>query len=178
MAKVSFNKLGLDKTLAQEIKTIEYNGQNIEIKQYLPVDEKLHLIGRVITQGVQNSENNFKNPLQLEVYAALEIIEFYTNISFTDKQREVPQKIFDLLESNGFIDLIVENIPQQEYEALMSALEETVECIYTYNQSFVGMLETVKSNYDNVSTDIEALRNQFTDPDMLPLVKDILTKLN
>jgi len=46
MAKVTFTKLGLK--VNQEIKTIEYNEQVVEIKQYLPIQEKLQLIGRVI----------------------------------------------------------------------------------------------------------------------------------
>ena len=35
MAKLSFSKLGLTKNT--NIKSIEYNGQNIEVKQYLPI---------------------------------------------------------------------------------------------------------------------------------------------
>ena len=37
MAKVSFSKLGLSKN--NTIKSFEYNGQNIEVKQYLPIQE-------------------------------------------------------------------------------------------------------------------------------------------
>ena len=40
MAKVSFTKLGLK--LNQDVNNVEYNGQNIEIKQYLPVNDKLY----------------------------------------------------------------------------------------------------------------------------------------
>ena len=36
MAKVSFTKLGLSKN--QEVKIVEYNEQNIEVKQYLPIN--------------------------------------------------------------------------------------------------------------------------------------------
>jgi hypothetical protein len=50
MAKISFSKLGLK--LNQEIKTVEYNGQNIEIKQYLPIQNKLQLISSVINQSI------------------------------------------------------------------------------------------------------------------------------
>ena len=38
MAKVSFTKLGLKTN--QEVKTIEWNEQIIEIKQYLPIEKK------------------------------------------------------------------------------------------------------------------------------------------
>ena len=42
MAKLSFNKLGLTKN--QDIVNITFNNQVIEVKQYLPVNDKLQLI--------------------------------------------------------------------------------------------------------------------------------------
>ena len=70
MAKVSFTKLGLK--INQEIKNIEFNGQNIEIKQYLPVNEKLKLIGNVINSSAE--EENFINSLKVEVFTLLEML--------------------------------------------------------------------------------------------------------
>ena len=84
MAKASLTKLGLK--VNQEIKTIEFNGQVIEVKQYLPVNNKLELISNVINMSADG--NNFANPLKVEVYFALEVIEAYTNISFKKKQKE------------------------------------------------------------------------------------------
>ena len=49
MAKVSFTKLGLSKN--QDIKTFDYNNETIEVKQYLPIDDKLDLIATVINNG-------------------------------------------------------------------------------------------------------------------------------
>ena len=46
MAKVSFTKLGLKKN--QEINTIIWNEQIIEVKKYLPAQEKLDLIAKVL----------------------------------------------------------------------------------------------------------------------------------
>jgi hypothetical protein len=55
MAKVSLTKLGLK--VNQDIKTISFNGQEIEVKQYLPVNEKLILIGNII--NASHDDNNF-----------------------------------------------------------------------------------------------------------------------
>ena len=46
MAKVSLTKLGLK--VNQDIKNIEFNEQIVEVKQYLPVNDKLELISNVI----------------------------------------------------------------------------------------------------------------------------------
>ena len=81
MAKVSFTKLGLK--VNQEVKMIEFNEQTIEVKQYLPVNDKLALISNVINASAD--DYNFANPVKIEVFLALEIIANYTNINFTEK---------------------------------------------------------------------------------------------
>ena len=50
MAKIALTKLGLKPNV--ETKTIEWNGQNIEIKQYLNLEEKLNLISLIISIGI------------------------------------------------------------------------------------------------------------------------------
>ena len=42
MAKVAFSKLGLK--INNDVKTVVFNEQTIEVKQYLPIEEKLNLI--------------------------------------------------------------------------------------------------------------------------------------
>ena len=68
MAKVAFSKLGVKTN--QEVKTITWNDQTIEVKQYLPVNNKLELASRVINfywiskiilirRKIDNSTNQF-----------------------------------------------------------------------------------------------------------------------
>ena len=56
MAKISYTKLGINKEELNKVQTVEYNGQTIEVKQYLPVIEKSELITRVLNNSVD--ENN------------------------------------------------------------------------------------------------------------------------
>ena len=72
MAKIAFTKLGLKTN--QEIKTIQFNGQDIEVKQYLPVNEKLELISHVINSSV-GENSNFANPIKADIFTALQIID-------------------------------------------------------------------------------------------------------
>jgi hypothetical protein len=83
MAKVSFSKLGLSKNT--DIKNFEYNGQNVEVKQYLPINDKATLVAQILNYTLNNGENRFANPLQIEVMTLIGVIEKYTNINFTDK---------------------------------------------------------------------------------------------
>lgn len=174
MAKVSFNKLGLKKI--EEVATTEYNEQIIEIKQYLPVQQKLELLSKVITQAADSSK--IYNPGQLQVFFDLELIQAYTNISFTEKQREDFCKTFDLLEENGMISAIIHYIPEHEIETLQVWLKESIKAIYKYNNSARAILESLQASYNNLDFDITSLQDKVRDPETLSLLKEIAPLLN
>lgn len=173
MAKVTFTKLALKKK--EEVKNIKINDIDIEIKQYLPVNDKLNLIARVISGA--HDENNFPNPIKIEVIGAIEIIMAYTNITFTDKQKEDIAKLYDILDSNGIINQVVSAIPEDEYNFLIHGIDETVDAVYTYQNSVLGILDTVSQDYSNLDLDATEIQKKLADKDNLALVRDVLTKL-
>ena len=173
MAKVSFTKLGLKKR--EEIKNITISDQVIEIKQYLPISDKINIITNVIENSAD--DNNFANPVKVEVFANLEIMYAYTNISFTDKQKEDPTKLYDLLEENGIIAEVVAAIPENEYALLLGWIDETIEAFYTYRNSVMGIMEQISTDYSNLSLDATAIQQKLADPQNLELLKSVMTKL-
>ena len=173
MAKVSLIKLGLK--VNQEIKTIIFNEQTIEVKQYLPVNDKLELIGNVINSA--HDDNNFSNPVKVSIFTALEILYAYTNINFTEKQKEDPAKLYDLVVSSGLIDAILDIIPEDEYEEVICGIEDSIEAVYNYRNSILGILDSMGQDYDNLNFDITTLQDKLADPTNLNLLKDVLSKL-
>ena len=173
MAKVPFTKLGLKKK--EEIKNITINDQVIEVKQYLPISDKINIITNVIENSAD--DNNFANPVKVEVFANLEIMYAYTNISFTDKQKEDPTKLYDLLEENGVIAEVIAAIPENEYALLLGWIDETIEAFYTYRNSVMGIMEQISTDYSNLSLDATEIQQKLADPQNLELLKNVMTKL-
>ena len=174
MAKIAFSKLALKKQ--EEIKTIDINNNVIEIKQYLPVNDKLALISKVVNLS-HDSDNNFPNPIKVEIIGTLEIIYAYTNLSFTDKQKEDIGKLYDLLESNGVVTAIIEQIPEEEYSFVINGINETIEAVYKYQNSVLGILDSISQDYSNLELDATKIQNEIADPENLKLLKGIMTKL-
>ena len=172
MANVTFSKLGLKKK--EEVKKIIFNEQEIEIKQYLPIQDKLNVMFNAISKT--EDENRFFNPVKLECYCTLEIIYAYTNIKFTDKQLEDEGKLFDLMEENDLINLIFSAIPEDETDFIMNSCERAAEAIYTYNNSAFGILEAIKANANNLNFDIEGLINTINDPQALEFTKKLINQ--
>lgn len=173
MAKVSFTKLGLKTN--QEIRCIECNEQIIEVKQYLPINDKLELISNVI--NASHDDNNFANPVKVSVFTALEIAYNYTNINFTDKQKEDPTKLYDMLTSSGLMSLIFDTIPENELGTVFSGVKDSVEAIYTYRNSVLGILESISADYSQLNFDAEEIQKKLGDPNNMAFLKEVLTKL-
>lgn len=174
MAKVAFTKLGLKRK--DEVKTVNINNNVIEVKQYLPINDKLALISRVINLS-HDSSNNFANPVQVEVIGTIEIIAAYTNLSFTEKQKEDYAKLYDLLEENGITKDLIGAIPEDEYAFLIDGINDSIEAVYKYQDSILGILEVISQDYSNLDFDATKIQQQLADPDNLSLLKDVLTKL-
>lgn len=173
MAKLAFTKLGLKPK--NNIVNIVFNEQDIEIKQFLSTEEKLEIITNVLE--LSHDENNFSNPIKVKVYSALEIVDKYTNISFTEKQKENPVKLYDLLLENGLINTIIDNIPQDEYDNLMDGIYTTIDSVYKFQNSILGILETVAQDYSNLKLDASEVQKQLTDEKSIELLRNIMTKL-
>ena len=174
MAKIAFTKLGLKKK--DEVKTVNINNNVIEVKQYLPINDKLALISRVINLS-HDSSNNFANPVQVEVIGTVEIIMAYTNLSFTEKQKEDYAKLYDLLEENGITKDLISAIPEDEYAFLIDGINESIEAVYKYQNSVLGILEAVSQDYSNLDFDAAKIQQQLADTDNLALIKGVITKL-
>ena len=173
MAKVSFTKLKLTKK--NEVQTLKYNDEIIEVKQYLPIQDKLTLISRVINQA--SDEYNFANPVKLDLFLSLEIMYQYTNINFTEKQKEDPAKLYDLLEENELIDTVIGLIPQSEYRTLYEGILEISKNIYAYQTSVLGILDIINKDYSDLKLDTDEIAKDFKDPENIALLKNVIDKL-
>ena len=173
MAKISLNKLGLK--IDDSVSIVKFNDQDIEVKHYLPVNEKLDLIGAIINESAD--ELKFYNVGKLEVFKLIEIIKHYTNINFTDKQLEDTTKLYDLLSSSGLGDEILTVIPETELNFIEDTLFDTVDSIYKYNNSIFGILDAVTTDYKDLNFDVSELQKNISNPENLTLLKDVITKL-
>ena len=171
MAKVPFSKLKLK--AEDSVKEIQINDEiTIEVRQYLPIQEKLKLIGDVVMQA-HEQDANYSNPVKAEVFRDLEIVFAYTNLSFTDKQKEDLPKLYDMLKSSGLLDKIIEAIPEAEYNDIYGGVWQSIEAIYKYQNSVLGILDSIQNDYSNLDLDIDGLIEKIKDPESLKILKEI-----
>lgn len=173
MAKVSFAKLGIK--VDTTVENILFGDNTIEVKKYLPIQSKMTMIADIVNQAAD--ENRFYNPMKLEVFLAIEIINNYTNITFTDKQKADPAKLYDQLVTSGLYNQVLDIINADEWYFINNSLTETVQSIYSYQNSIFGILDDMSRDYSNLSLDAADIQKKLADPENLDLLKNILTKM-
>lgn len=169
MAKIAFSKLGIK--LNTDVKILPWNEQDIEVRQYLPMEEKADLVARVINNSLD--DNGYYNPLKVKVFLALETMYLYTNLTFTTKMKEDGLKLYDLLIGSELFSKVIELIPAQEWNDLQKTVWDTIANIYEYKNSAMGILEAISEDYSNLSLDANALTDTLLNPEALATLKEL-----
>lgn len=80
------------------------------------------------------------------MYFELYLVYLYTNISFTEKQREDELRIYDNLKSNGFFDLFFQALEENEYNELFNLLNTMKKANVEHQHSVAAVIESVINN--------------------------------
>lgn len=174
MAKLAFSKLTLQKNF--QVKEWSFNEQSIEVKQYLSIKERMD-IAQLVIQQVIDFNNEFLNEFAFHMYMDLAIVFNYTNLSFTDKQKEDLYKLYDLLVGSGFMKELKKQVDCNQTDDLEVYTYETLNGYYKYHNSVYGIMDAMNQNYSNLNLDVNELQDKISNPESLSLVKDILTKM-
>jgi hypothetical protein len=178
MAKVPFSKLDVKLNSREIVVNHETSkGENVqfEVKNYLPIKEKMELVSRIINQSTD--DNGFYNPMRVKLYTTLEVVYAYTNLTFTPKQKEDPFKLYDLLVSTGLYDNITNHICREDLEELEGSIWDTIKSIYDYKNSVMGILDDISTDYSNLNLDASEIHSKLADPENMALLRQVLDKL-
>ena len=126
-------------TLNNELKEVQI-GDDIKfnVKQYLPAEDKNALLEIAMQTADQGT---ILNTFALDAIFHTYLVFKYTDIEFTDEERENLFDLYDILEDNGIIDAVVAAIPTREYESLRTYLTEMVDNYLTYRNSTRALVE-------------------------------------
>lgn len=133
---VNFKDMKL--TVNNAVKEIEIAGQKIAVKQYLPAEDKNAILEIAMQQADQGT---ILNTFSLDALFHLYLVLKYTDIEFSNEDKEDMLKLYDILESNNIIDAVVASIPEEEYKTLRDNLLEMVNNYLTYRNSARALVE-------------------------------------
>lgn len=153
--KVSYANMKLK--INTEVNTFDFCGQTIEVLKYLPAQDKYDLLMVTLQKAFQDG---IYNEFKLDVYFSLNLVYMYTNISFTEKQREDEFKIYDNLKSNGFFDLFFKTMEQNEYDELFTLLADIRKSLDRKNDRTGSMVkDLLESLPENAEAAADIIKN-------------------
>lgn len=156
MAKITYASLKLKTNT--DVKTVDFNGKNIEVLQYLPIEDKYDLVNITLQEA---KEHGVYHPVKLDALFHLNLVYMYTNLTFTDKQRENEMELYDALQSSGLIDLVVSAINENEYNTLIEYLEVLQSDYLDYNNSFNGIIQNLIESLPLRAEEMGEILNSF-----------------
>lgn len=174
MVKVNVTKLNKIKSL--DPIDIKIGEETILVVQYLPLEKKLAIMQNIIEQA-GNNEEGFYNIVKLTVFYTIEMLRAYTNISFTEKQLEEPQKLYDIIVLNNIWETVKDSIPEKERDYIWDNTCALAREITEYNHSTLGILKLMSDDYENLNFDVQEITEKLSDRTNLDLVRNLLTKL-
>jgi len=142
-----------------EPKVITLLGEKVEVKQYLPIEDKMNILEMVIQTA---DAGTILNTLVLDAVFEMYLIFKYTNIEFTAEEKKDLLGTYDKLEINGIIEPIISAIPEIEYKLLKNNLEQMIVDYKDYRNSAKGALDALSIFAPTMA---EKLNNQIQQMD-------------
>lgn len=135
MSEIEFKSLNLK--VNDAVKTIKVKDIEIEVKNYLPIEDKMDLIQIALQQAETDIGYDM---ILVDVYFYLYLVYFYTNIKFTDEEKEKPLELFDILNSNDIIPAVAGAIPTSEFEDMQEYIHTQLKANSQFKHSLLYLL--------------------------------------
>ena len=128
-----------DLNLKINTETKKVPGLDIEVLQFLPIQDKIDLIDIALQKSEQDG---IYNEMKLEMYFNLYIIYLYTNLVFNEEDRIDEFTLYNELESNDIISKVIATIPEEEYDFLFDTLQIMKKNSIKYKNSVASVLNS------------------------------------
>lgn len=138
MGKIAYSKIGLK--VNTEVNKFTFNNQEIEVLHYLPVEDKIDLIEVALQKA---EEDGIYNETMLDMYFHLNMVYLYSNITFTEKQKENEPKLYDAMVSSGFMAAFLQAMDEDEYTAVFNDLQRVRASREKYDLSTAAIVKSL-----------------------------------
>lgn len=119
--------------------TVMPDGKKVNVKTYLPIQDKKDLVQ--ITLQKSEERDGFYNEILVDIYFHLFLVFLYTDIEFSEKDRENLFLLYDELMTSGYLDCIINAIDDSEYNGLLEYLKAMKRNDLDYKRSVAALVQ-------------------------------------
>jgi len=107
----------------------------------------------------------------LDMYFKLYIVYSYTDIEFTEDEKDNPVKLYDELYSEGLIQAIISAIPIHEYEYLCDNLKHMMDLKLQYRNTIASVINNFVENLPINANAAKDIIEKFNPEDFQEVLK-------
>lgn len=169
---MNFNELELK--INDKVRTLKFKDKDIKVKQYLPIQDKLNLIQIALQQSL---DEGVYNDGLLTAYFHTYVVMFYTDLEFTEEEKQDVLTLFNLMDSENLIGSVIELIPQSEFGDLLEMLNNQQKNSMIFKQSAAYIIGQFIDALPSQMEKVGEIVNNF-DPSKYQAVVDFATAAN
>lgn len=169
---MKFNEIELNELV--ERKQVDYNNTVINVKQYLPIRDKIDLVQIALQQA---EENGVYNEIKLDMYFNLYLVYLYSDIEFSEEDKEDEFVLFDKLQKSNLLNEIINMIPDSEWTYLMDMIKKQREENLNYKNTAGAVLQSLINDLPQAAAAAKDIVDSF-DKEKYQEVIDFATAAN
>ncbi len=171
--KIKYNDLkkaiALDRK--ENIKLVDYNGLTIQIKQYLPITEKVGFASAVYNSAkYEDTDLNIISENTLDIAFKNLLVETYTNLTLSKN----PIESYDMLVDSGLYNVVCDNIPEKELLDLQQVLENHIITKQNEFEQSMKLEYIIKNAIDNLLFKLENFVSSIPSTEEMKELPDIV----
>lgn len=137
---------------------LDVNGNTINIQQSISTEEKKDLVDLVLQESF---DEGIYNPILIDAYFYTYIVMFYTDIDFSDEDKENVLATYDKLKQDDLLDKIVNEIPEDEWKEIYDYMTQLEEVNLTYRRTAIYAINSIIQSLPGLIEETKDILNNF-----------------
>lgn len=166
--------------IKQEEVTITFNNQNVKVKSYIPFEDKRRLIQFVINQNRRNKNTGMLSRYDIDKKLDIALVNYYTDYKFDNiADSDAINEAYDILETQGFFQNLVNTIPKKEYDYIIEMLQYEIDNDNKFKLTMTGSIDDLISKFGDGLGNLEQAMKELEnfDENKFKHVSDLAQRL-
>lgn len=166
--------------IKQEEVTITFNNQNVKVKSYIPFEDKRRLIQFVINQNRRNKNTGMLSRYDIDKKLDIALVNYYTDYKFDNiADSDAINEAYDILETQGFFQNLVNTIPKEEYDYITEMLQYEIDNDNKFKLTMTGSINDLISKFGDGLGNLEQAMKELEnfDENKFKHVSDLAQRL-
>ena len=166
--------------IKQEEVTITFNNQNVKVKSYIPFEDKRRLIQFVINQNRRNKNTGMLSRYDIDKKLDIALVNYYTDYKFDNiADSNAINEAYDILETQGFFQNLVNTIPKKEYDYIIEMLQYEIDNDNKFKLTMTGSIDDLINKFGDGLGNLEQAMKELEnfDENKFKHVSDLAQRL-